>query len=702
MLRESIELHRQGRLAEAEQGYRALLAENPNDLEALRLLGVVRRERGDFKESAQWFARAHELAPEQPRLLLMLGAVRYQAGEIAAARDAYERALGLDPNIGGAHTTLGHIAMLESNPTLAEQYFRTALRVDENDAQAISGLGMLALDREDAETAMKYLTRAGDLAPNDPTITFALGRGFSKRGMLAFAEQAFLRALQLRPGMPHASNALGQLLLRAGRAAEAEPHMRALTGVRNFELAGELGLADVQRALGRFEEAAAQYRRALELQPEHDAGFEALLWCLRQLGRVKDVVVLLDARVERVALQARWRAERAMLKAEIGRSAEAAEDWQRLHDSDPASGQAALELAKQRERLGQLDVASDLAESLALRYPDDPDVTLIRARARLRSGNVEAAASLLGSLSGRSTRDDVARTALNLLGRLHDRAGRHAEAVQHFRSSQQGLPGLLPRLESLPDAGDYARVVAETEGEAWAHAPILVLGAPGSGVERIAALLGDQPQLSAALDRAQGVRNDGFDTRAFDHTRSEPTAEGVAVLREEYLEPLRRLGIDTGKPIVDWIPRWDARHLIFARRIMPGTRLVIVDSDARDAFLNWLAFGWLPYAGLNDFESAIEWLPRALAHIRHVVAHGGLPHIVVDAEVVLADPDGAPARELAAFVGVERLVPGTFSERTERGLGGLPTRFPNGRWQDYAEALAEPFERLLKDPYATA
>ena len=152
---------------------------------------------------------------------------------------------------------------------------------------------MLALDRDDAETAMKYLTRAADLAPNDAPIAFSLGRGFSRRGMLAFAEQSFLRALQLRPGMPHASNALGQLLLTAGRADEAEPHMRALLGVRNFELPGELGLADVHRAQGRLEDAVTHYRRALALQPDHEEGFEAVLWCLRQLGRSGEVLTLL-------------------------------------------------------------------------------------------------------------------------------------------------------------------------------------------------------------------------------------------------------------------------------------------------------------------------------------------------------------------------------------------------------------------------
>ncbi|HNR91971.1 MAG TPA: tetratricopeptide repeat protein [Dokdonella sp.] len=698
---ETLELHRQGRLEEAEQGYRELLAANPNDGEALRLLGVVRRARGDLEEAATLIRRAHELAPEQPRLLLMLGAIQFQLGNIERSRTAYEQALALDPNSAGAHSTLGHIAMLNADPTLAEQYFRTALRVEE-DAQAYAGLGMIALDREDIDTAMKYLSRAADLSPNDASVAFALGRGFVKRGMIAFAEQSFRRALELQPGQAHASNALGQLLLREHRAAEAEPFMRSLLNRRNFELAGELGLGDVYRALGRHEDAVAQYRRALERAPHHEAGFEALLWCLRQLGRAREALALLDERIERFPLQTRWRAERAMLNTQLGRDVEAVDEWQVLHDRDPSNDQVVLELARQRERMGDFDAANELAERLAVRYPDEQEATLIRARARLRSGNDEAAKALLDLIAGRTTRDDVARHSLNLLGRLHDRAGRYDEAVKHFRASQHGLTGMLPRLETLPDASEYARVIAQAQGEKWAHAPILLVGTPGSGVERIAALLGDQPQLSALLDRAEGVRNDGFDTRAFDHTRSELSEENVRALREEYLEPLRRMEIDLDKPIIDWIPRWDARHLVFAQRLMPGTRVVVVDRDIRDAFLNWLAFGWLPYAGLNDFDAAVDWLPRAFAHVRYVVAHGGLPHLVVDADTVMADVDGAPARELAAFVGVERLVRGDFVKRTDTGLGGLPTRFANGHWQVYAQALAEPFERLLKDPYANA
>ena len=42
-LKDSIELHRQGRLEEAEHGYRALVASEPDNLDAVFMLAVARR-----------------------------------------------------------------------------------------------------------------------------------------------------------------------------------------------------------------------------------------------------------------------------------------------------------------------------------------------------------------------------------------------------------------------------------------------------------------------------------------------------------------------------------------------------------------------------------------------------------------------------------------------------------------------------------
>ena len=48
MLKDSIELHRQGRIDEAEAGYRAELAERPDDADALHLLGMLRCQRDEL------------------------------------------------------------------------------------------------------------------------------------------------------------------------------------------------------------------------------------------------------------------------------------------------------------------------------------------------------------------------------------------------------------------------------------------------------------------------------------------------------------------------------------------------------------------------------------------------------------------------------------------------------------------------------
>lgn len=696
MLKESLELHRQGRHEEAEKGYRSVLAENPLDGEALRLLGMLRRERGDREEAVRLLDRAHQLAPEQPGLLLMLGAIHAETGDYAKARDAYSRVLTLDPNISGAHTSLGQLSMIAGDRKLAEQHFRTALRANE-DPHAVSGLGLLALDAGDVDTAMKHLTRAADLAPNDASIAFSLGRGFHQRGMQAFAEQAFLTALRLRPGMPQATHALGQMWINGGRAAEAEPLMRTLAQTRGFELPGRLGVADALRAQDKLEEAIAAYEHALELRPDHEAGLEAMLWSLNRLGRQDQAIERIDAIIAAHPQPARWRAERAAILASIGRYAEAAADWQFLHDATPDSVHAMVQLARLRERLGEHDVALALADKAAAIAPDDIDAAFVRTRAHLRDGDDATAESILAAFENKPISPDQARLSLNYLARIHDRTGRKGEAARFFTEAQRGMQGTLPILDTLP--ADYDVALAASQGEVWEHAPILLIGVPGSGVERIAALLADQAGLCVMRDRINSARDDGFDTRAFDHTRSDLDTAGVAVLREEYLAGLRARGIGTERPIVDWIVRWDARFLPYARRVLNGTRIVVVDRDPRDALINWLAFGAVPYMPLADFEPCVDWLARARQHTLFGVEHGGVPHLVVNAEQVLADPTGAGA-ELARFVGVDRLQPGPALASTEYALGGLPSRFPDGYWESYAEVLAAPFARVLDKPLA--
>ena len=695
MLKESIEHHRLGRLDEAEQGYREHLEGQPDDAEALHLLGLLRHQRGATAEAEDLLTRAHALAPDKAGIELSLGTLRFQTGDFDAARAHYEQALALDPNIGTAHSGLGQIALMRGERETAEQHFRIALRAGE-DAQALAGLGALLLEREDLDAALRHLGRAADLAPNDPIIQMTLGRAFARRGTDAFAEKAFENALRVKPDLFAARQALGALTLKARRTREADSHYRALLSIAGAESTGHVGLGDVARVEGRFEDAAGAYRAALAIDPRQSAPARALAWSLMECGRNDEAIAAYDAYLALVPDDHEVRTARADLLMLIGRLHDAAADWRALATKNPADMQAQSRIALIDEHLGLLDAASAQAELVLRAQPADVEMLLIRIRAAMRDGDDAGAKSLLEGFDPATLTEGQRRLYWNYLGRLHDRAGDASEAVRCFVEAQKGAPASMPALDAPHPELELA--LTEPPGAPWREAPVLLLGTPGSGVERVAALLADQPGLTVLRDRIGTLqRADDFNQPRFQYYCGELSEADREALRTRYLSPLRAAGVALDRTIVDWLPRWDAHLLALVRRAFPGTRLVVVERDPRDALVNWLAFGWARGFACVDPLALSDWLHRARDHLHYADALDEPRRLVVGADALLDDPL-ANGGALARFLGLDALQPGANHAAMSRGLGALPVRFPRGHFERYREALAEPFARLEASP----
>jgi tetratricopeptide (TPR) repeat protein len=690
MLKDSIDLHRQGRLDDAERGYREHLAEQPNDAEAMHLLALVRRQRGANDEAEQLLTRAHQLAPDVPHIELTLGTLRFESGDFDAARAHYERALALDPNIGGAHAGIGQLALMRGERDVAESHFRIALRTGE-DAQALAGLGALLLEKGDVDAALRHLGRAADLVPNDPMIQVTLGRAFALRGTDSFAEKAFENALRVQPELAVARHALASLTLKGKRFREAESHYRRLLDVAGAESSGYVGLGDVARAEERDQDAVDAYRAALAIEPVQSAPSRALAWSLMRLGRVDEGIAAYDAYLERAPDDHDVRVARAEFLMLTNRLHEASADWSAIAARNPADMQAHARLALIDEYLGRFDAASAEAELVLRARPDEPEMQLIRIRALMRQGDDGAARMILDALAGRPLSEGQHRLRLNYLARLHDRAGEYADAARLFAEAQRGTRASMPALDVPNPALEIA--LTEPSAEHLADAPVLLIGAPGSGVERVAALLADQAGLTVLRDRIGGAqRDDDFTNPNFEQVCGPLDEAARASIRERWLAPLRAAGIASDRAVVDWLPRWDAHLLALVRRAFPGTRLVVVHRDVRDELLNWLAFGWLPGFPCSDLEFLPDWLARARDHLDYADALEEPRRFVVDADALLADPVGNGAG-LARFLGIEAIEPGRQFAGLAVGLGGLPVQFPRGHWEHYREALALPFER---------
>jgi tetratricopeptide (TPR) repeat protein len=98
---------RAGRVAEAERGFRDVIAKHPELGGAHANLGLILRNAGKHDESIAALEQAVKANPKQPVFHNQLGVSYRHKGEFQKARDAYEQAIALDENYADAHLNLG-------------------------------------------------------------------------------------------------------------------------------------------------------------------------------------------------------------------------------------------------------------------------------------------------------------------------------------------------------------------------------------------------------------------------------------------------------------------------------------------------------------------------------------------------------------------------------------------------------------------
>ena len=106
-LQQAMQWHADGRLDEAEAGYRNVLAEVPAHPDALHLLGVLKAQRGHHAEAARLIAAAIAARPHEAMFHNNYGNVCTECGRLDEAEASYLRALELDGTRVDALNNLG-------------------------------------------------------------------------------------------------------------------------------------------------------------------------------------------------------------------------------------------------------------------------------------------------------------------------------------------------------------------------------------------------------------------------------------------------------------------------------------------------------------------------------------------------------------------------------------------------------------------
>lgn len=181
-LRLGMNLHRQGRLDEAEKLYRAVLEYRPRSADALHYLGLLLFQIDRGIEGLALIRRALEEDPAYAAAWNNLGNVLDRQGDDAGAEEAWRRAIEIEPTLADAHANLAVALRRKGELAESEASARRALAVNPKHPEGWLQLGKALRWMDRMEEATEAFRRAAELTPQNAAVLHPLVRALARLG----------------------------------------------------------------------------------------------------------------------------------------------------------------------------------------------------------------------------------------------------------------------------------------------------------------------------------------------------------------------------------------------------------------------------------------------------------------------------------------------------------------------------------------
>jgi tetratricopeptide (TPR) repeat protein len=432
----AFEAHRAGRMAEAEKGYRAVLATEPGNADAWHLMGLVEQHRGDLNTAVKLIQKALSISGPNADFLANLGVIYEDMKRSADAVVVLEQALKIDQKAFTPHFALGN---------------------------ALRSLGRL-------DEALAHYERAAALQPQNPSVHNNMGGVLVSLGRPEAAVQSYRQVIALQPNHGASHYNLGMVLKDMRQPAEAaECFRRAIALLPEF-VEADINLAAVLQDKALLEQAVAKARSQAILTPSEATAAklglalsELAAWHKRS-GHLDVAVELFMAATERCPKNPVFRNNLGNTLLELDRSLEAEEQLRTAVALAPTLPEGHYNLGNALKALGRLDEAlACYQDALALR----PTFT----KARINLGGILSQRGAYDEALSVYTESErlgvVSADLLDTKGVVLQTLGRVEEGVACFRRALDVNPDLASAHRNLGIAalmsGDFGLGWAEYE-----------------------------------------------------------------------------------------------------------------------------------------------------------------------------------------------------------------------------------------------
>lgn len=254
---------------EAKAELAPLLAEFPDDADALHLLGLAHAGSGEMLEAIDALERAAALAPEDAVIQKHLGNALFHNSRPQDAFACYQKALALAPEDAFSHHNLATLLAKTGDTEGALRHYARALVLHPGFINAHYNLGLLFLRKADSHAALIQFANVLALAPEHTEARFHHAVLLLHENKVDAAEKDFLQVLDSHPEHVLALTNLGVIALKRNEGQQAIACFTKALALDNSLVEARSNLAATFMQYDRFENALTHYDILLQETPDN-------------------------------------------------------------------------------------------------------------------------------------------------------------------------------------------------------------------------------------------------------------------------------------------------------------------------------------------------------------------------------------------------------------------------------------------------
>ncbi|MBO1349440.1 MAG: tetratricopeptide repeat protein [Hormoscilla sp. GUM202] len=295
-LKEALGHYKAGRLNEARAVYLAMLSQQPHQVEAMQMLGIIAYQTKEYDRAINYFQLAIALCrqallahPGHSKTVNLLGICLQNTGKLAEAVSVYREAIALNPQDMSLHNNLGVVLCSLGHKEQALACYEKAISINPNCADAYYNAAKIMEEQNRRKEAIAYCKKAIAIKPKAEFYN-QLGIYYQGCKKLAEAAKQYEQAIALNPNYPEAICNLGAILQKQGKIAEAIGQYRQALAIKPDDPGAYNRMGTAWQEQGKLAEAIACYQKAIALKPDLASAYSNLGIALQEQLKLQEAM----------------------------------------------------------------------------------------------------------------------------------------------------------------------------------------------------------------------------------------------------------------------------------------------------------------------------------------------------------------------------------------------------------------------------